>query len=178
MYRPASLWKASISELLAEVRDPKHLLEVGRLGTRLVPQRAVEEEVAAFLARARYERTSGARASKNGNRAGADCQRRVGHRDATAATLRRETRLPGNPGHPNDSPESIAGGAGDRGVCARALRSGHREPAPEGGPGQALQEQGRPDLSGLRARYGRSPDGGETAPKVNCSGRWTSYGVR
>ena len=39
-----------------------------RLGAQLVLQRAVEEEVAAFLGRARYERTPEARGSRNGVR--------------------------------------------------------------------------------------------------------------
>jgi Transposase and inactivated derivatives len=42
--------------------------ELGRLGARLVIQRAVEEEVAAFLGRARYERTPAAAGSRNGHR--------------------------------------------------------------------------------------------------------------
>src|SRR5207244_1043911 len=39
-----------------------------RLGARLVLQRAVDEEVAAFLGRAHYERTSTATGSRNGTR--------------------------------------------------------------------------------------------------------------
>ena len=48
--------------------DGEHLAELGRLGARLVLQRAVEEEVTAFLGRARYERTSTATGSRNGTR--------------------------------------------------------------------------------------------------------------
>jgi hypothetical protein len=48
------------------VRDPERLAELGRLGARLMLQKA--EEVAAFLGRARYERTPEARGSRNGNR--------------------------------------------------------------------------------------------------------------
>ncbi len=44
------------------------LAEVGRLGARLVLQRAIEEEVTAFLQRARYERTPRAQGSRNGVR--------------------------------------------------------------------------------------------------------------
>ena len=44
------------------------LTELGRLGARLVLQRAVEEEVAAFLQRARYERTPQAHGWRNGTR--------------------------------------------------------------------------------------------------------------
>jgi transposase-like protein len=49
-------------------KDGEHLAELGRLGARLVLQRAVDEEVAAFLGRARYERTSTATGSRNGTR--------------------------------------------------------------------------------------------------------------
>jgi putative transposase len=48
--------------------DGDALSELGRLGARLVLQRAVEEEVAAFLQRARYERTPAATGSRNGTR--------------------------------------------------------------------------------------------------------------
>jgi transposase-like protein len=59
-----------IEELLATGlgKDGEHLAELGRLGARLVLQRAVDEEVAAFLGRARYERTSTATGSRNGTR--------------------------------------------------------------------------------------------------------------
>jgi putative transposase len=46
----------------------EHLAELGRLGARLVLQRAVEEEVAEFLGRARYARTPTANGSRNGTR--------------------------------------------------------------------------------------------------------------
>jgi putative transposase len=46
----------------------EHLAELGRLGARLVLQRAVDEELAAFLGRARYQRTPTATGSRNGTR--------------------------------------------------------------------------------------------------------------
>src|SRR5205814_6927964 len=50
-------------------RAGEHMAELGRLGARLVLQRAVDEEVAAFLGRARYQRTPTAAAgSRNGTR--------------------------------------------------------------------------------------------------------------
>jgi len=49
--------------------DGEKLAELGRLGARLVLQRAVEAEVTAFLGRARYERTPDATGSRNGTRA-------------------------------------------------------------------------------------------------------------
>src|SRR5262252_1198295 len=66
---PSAAVEAAIEELLAEgLGDGERLAEIGRLGARLVLQRAVEEEVTAFLGRARYERTLEARGSRNGNR--------------------------------------------------------------------------------------------------------------
>jgi hypothetical protein len=66
---PSAALEAAIEELLAEgLGDGERLAEIGRLGARLVLQRAMEEEVTAFLGRARYERTAEARGSRNGNR--------------------------------------------------------------------------------------------------------------
>jgi len=48
--------------------DADRLSNLGRQGTQLVLQRAVEEEVTAFLGRARYERTPEAAGSRNGTR--------------------------------------------------------------------------------------------------------------
>jgi transposase-like protein len=59
-----------IAELLMQglADDRERLAELGRLGARLVLQRAVDEEVASFLGRARYERTATATGSRNGTR--------------------------------------------------------------------------------------------------------------
>ncbi len=66
---PSVVLEEQIADLLLEgVDDSERLAEVGRLGARLVLQRAVDEEVEAFLARARYERTADARGSRNGHR--------------------------------------------------------------------------------------------------------------
>ena len=66
---PSAALEAAIEEFLAEgLGDGGRLAAIGRLGARLVLQRAVEEEVTAFLGRARYERTLEARGSRNGNR--------------------------------------------------------------------------------------------------------------
>ncbi|MBO0838365.1 MAG: IS256 family transposase [Actinobacteria bacterium] len=66
---PSVALEAAIEELMAEgLTDPDRLAELGRLGARLVMQRAVDEEVAAFLGRARYQRTAEARGSRNGVR--------------------------------------------------------------------------------------------------------------
>ena len=55
---PSTRIEEAIEEvLLTGFGDPDRLTELGRLGTQLVLQRAVEEEVTAFLGRARYERT-------------------------------------------------------------------------------------------------------------------------
>lgn len=66
---PSAVLEEQIAEVLLEgIEDNEKLAEVGRLGARLVLQRAVDEEVEAFLARARYERTPEARGWRNGHR--------------------------------------------------------------------------------------------------------------
>src|SRR5262245_36250230 len=67
---PSARLEAQIGVLLdGEVAgDGEKLAELGRLGARLVLQRAVEDEVTAFLGRARYERTPEAAGSRNGSR--------------------------------------------------------------------------------------------------------------
>jgi transposase-like protein len=66
---PSTKIEAAIEEvLLGGLDDPDRLSELGRLGAQLVLQRAVEEEVTAFLGRARYERTEMATGSRNGTR--------------------------------------------------------------------------------------------------------------
>src|SRR5438132_6631997 len=67
---PSARLEAQIAELLTEglADDRERLAELGRLGARLVLQRAVDEEVAAFLGRARYQRSPAATGSRNGTR--------------------------------------------------------------------------------------------------------------
>jgi putative transposase len=66
---PSATLEAQIADLLSGgIEDNQQLAELGRLGTRLVLQRAVEDEVTAFLGRARYERTPAATGSRNGSR--------------------------------------------------------------------------------------------------------------
>jgi putative transposase len=66
---PSAALEARIADLLSRgVEDNEQLAELGRLGTRLVLQRALEDEVTAFLGRARYERTPAATGSRNGSR--------------------------------------------------------------------------------------------------------------
>ena len=54
--------------LLDGVSGPDELSQLGRLGAQLILQRAVEDEMAAFLGRARYERAPEAAGSRNGHR--------------------------------------------------------------------------------------------------------------
>ena len=54
--------------LLDGISGPDELSQLGRLGAQLILQRAVEDEMAAFLGRARYERTEDAVGSRNGHR--------------------------------------------------------------------------------------------------------------
>ena len=66
---PSTKIEAAIEEvLLGGLDDADRLTELGRLGAQLVLQRAVDEEVTAFLGRARYERTEMATGSRNGTR--------------------------------------------------------------------------------------------------------------
>jgi len=66
---PSATLEAQIAELLSRgIDDNDQLAEIGRLGTRLVLQRAVEDEMTAFLRRARYERAPMANGSRNGSR--------------------------------------------------------------------------------------------------------------
>src|ERR1700730_2582675 len=55
---PSARLEAQIEELLGDelAANGEKLAELGRLGARLVLQRAVEGEVSAFLGRARYQR--------------------------------------------------------------------------------------------------------------------------
>lgn len=54
--------------LLEGVADPDRLNQLGRLGAQLVLQRAVEDEVTAFLSRARYQRLDAGHGWRNGHR--------------------------------------------------------------------------------------------------------------
>jgi len=67
---PSARLEAQIAELLGDelAANGEKLAELGRLGARLVLQRAVEDEVTAFLGRARYQRTPEAAGSRNGTR--------------------------------------------------------------------------------------------------------------
>lgn len=67
---PSARLEVQIAELLGDelAANGEKLAELGRLGTRLVLQRAVEDEVTAFLGRARYQRTSEAAGSRTGTR--------------------------------------------------------------------------------------------------------------
>src|SRR5438094_8398113 len=67
---PSVRLDAQIEELLGDelAANGEKLAELGRLGARLVLQRAVEDEVTAFLGRARYQRTPEAGGSRNGMR--------------------------------------------------------------------------------------------------------------
>ena len=66
---PSVQIETAIEAALAGGLDgPDQLSQLGRLGAQLVLQRAVEDEVAAFLRRTRYERTPDAAGSRNGHR--------------------------------------------------------------------------------------------------------------
>jgi transposase-like protein len=67
---PASaLLEQAIDDLLeGGISDGEGLSQLGRLSAQLVLQRAVEDEVTAFLARGRYQRTDQGRGWRNGSR--------------------------------------------------------------------------------------------------------------
>ena len=54
--------------LLGGISGPDELSQLGRLGAQLILQRAVEDEMAALLGRARYERAPEAAGSPDGHR--------------------------------------------------------------------------------------------------------------
>src|SRR5690348_14261787 len=149
---PSAALEAAIEEFLAEgLGDGERLAEIGRLGARLVLQRAVEEEVTAFLGRARYERTPAARGSRNENRAAPGADRRGRAGDPGAAGPRRggEVREQRDPERADGAADAAAGGADHRWLGARAVGPRHREPGQRGGAGPDLEEHGERDHQGV-----------------------------
>ena len=66
---PSARIEDAIEQVLLDgISGPDELSQLGRLGAQLILQRAVEDEMAAFLGRARYERTPEAAGSRNGHR--------------------------------------------------------------------------------------------------------------
>jgi transposase-like protein len=66
---PSTRIEEAIEQVLLDgISGPEQLSQLGRLGAQLILQRAAEDEVAAFLGRARYERTPAAAGSRNGQR--------------------------------------------------------------------------------------------------------------
>jgi putative transposase len=64
----ARIEEAIEAVLLGGISGPDELSQLGRPGAQLILQRAVEDEMAAFLGRARYERAPEAAGSRNGHR--------------------------------------------------------------------------------------------------------------
>ncbi len=66
---PSTRIEEAIEQVLLDgISGPDELSQLGRLGAQLILQRAVEDELAAFLGRARYERIPEAAGSRNGHR--------------------------------------------------------------------------------------------------------------
>jgi transposase-like protein len=66
---PSARIEAAIEKVLLDgISGPEQLSRLGRLGAQLILQRAVEDEMGAFLGRARYERIPEATGSRNGHR--------------------------------------------------------------------------------------------------------------
>jgi len=147
---PSVALEVAIEELLAEgLGDGERLAEIGRLGARLVLQRAVEDEVTAFLGRARYERTLEAGGSWNGNRP-RQVQTAEGELEIQVPQIRggRTVREQRDPEWADGAADPAAGGADHRWLDARAVGPGHREPGRRGGSGPDLEEHGEPGHAG------------------------------
>ena len=126
---PSAKLEEAIDRLLAGgIENRQQLAEIGRLGAGLVLQRGLEDEVAIFLARTRYERTADARGSRNGARM-KRIQTAEGELEIAMPQLRNtaehfvsqiipDTRSAAYP---------TAGGAGHWRVCAGTVRPRHRE---------------------------------------------------
>ena len=66
---PSTRIEEAIEQVLLDgIGGPDQLSQLGRLGAQLILQRAAEDEVEAFLGRARYARTPEASGSRNGHR--------------------------------------------------------------------------------------------------------------
>jgi putative transposase len=66
---PSTRIEEAIEQVLLDgIGGPDQLSQLGRLGAQLILQRAAEDEVEAFLGRARYARTPEAAGSRNGHR--------------------------------------------------------------------------------------------------------------
>ena len=119
--------------LLGGISGPDQLSQLGRLGAQLILQRAVEEEVAIFLGRSRYERTPDAAGSRNGRR-----PRRVQTAEGEIAIAMPQVRdtltrfvssvIPDSRGIVRTRPlEALVSGAYVRGLSDRDIESLARE---------------------------------------------------
>src|SRR5262249_41969496 len=143
---PSAALEAAIEELLADgLGDSERLAEIGRL----VLQRAVEEELTAFLGRGRYERTPEAAGPRNGERP----------RPGPAAEGELEIQVPQirgaaekfvqrAPERADGGPDEAAGSADHRRLGARVVGPRHREPGRRGRAGAALEDRGLRDHQG------------------------------
>src|SRR6266567_4741246 len=148
---PSARLEAQIAELLTEglAVDRERLAELGRLGARLVLQRAVDEEVAAFLSRARYQRTPAATGSRNGTRP-KPIQTAEGEISIAMPQVRNTAErfvsqvIPDTKAVVRTRPlEALI----IRWLRARVVRSGYREPRRGSGAGSRLQEHRQSHLS-------------------------------
>lgn len=152
---PSRLLEEEITDvLLAGVDDSERLAEVGRLGARLVLQRAVDEEVESFLARARYERTPEARGWRNGHRP-RRIQTAEGEIGVAMPQVRGtvELRHQHHPRHAHDRPHAAPGGAHHRRLRPRPLRPRHESLLKEAGLGHVSRSAVSVLCRELRSRY-------------------------
>ena len=157
---PSARLAGALEALLSEgIGDGERLAALGRLGARLVLPRAVEEEVAAFLQRARYERTPEARGWRDGVR-----PRRVqtaeGELEVAVPQVRGTAEpflsrvLPRTKGAIRTRPlEALVVGAYGRGLSDRDVESDVERLAAEAGLGPLSQSAVSGLCRELRARY-------------------------
>ena len=168
---PSAALEAAIAEMLTEgagVGDEvERVGEIGRLGARLVLQRAIEEEVTAFLGRARYERVAEARGSRNGNRS----------RQVQTAEGELEVRVPQVRGAAErfvsrvDLAETARSGPLTPEAIGRVASRYDSTPSGEPAPDHAASAWSRPDSEKTITSARTSPNANEIACTVARVGR-------
>jgi len=147
---PSARLEQQIADLLTQgvADDRERLAELGRLGARLVLQRAVDEEVAAFLGRARYQRTPAATGSRNGTRP-KPIQTAEGEISIAMPQVRNTAERFVSQVIPDTRaviPHPTTGGADHRQLCTRVIGSGYRKSRRGSGAGSRLQDHRQSNL--------------------------------
>jgi Transposase, Mutator family len=156
---PSVALEQEITELLEQgISDSEDIARLGRQGAQLVIPKRIEDEVADFLQRVRYERTALARGTRNGNRP-RHVMTAEGELEIQIPQLRNTaekfiSRIPDTRTAIRTRPlEALIIGAHVRGL----VRPRHRGPAQGSRAGQGLTDHGRPDLPGTACSLRRLP---------------------